>query len=327
MNLGRIDSVSDRTLNRLLVWGGGALAVCVLAFSVFYYFDQRIDGGPSMAEREVAAAESAVRENPADIGVRLRLASAYRLDDRPDDARTQYEEVLRASNGHRVALAGLGTLLYAQGDYQGAAPNFQEIVDTGVKGEFAGADTILQESLFYLGSIDLKAGRVDKGIEELNGALKIDRTDSDALYLLGTALVAKGEVEDGIAALRDAVAFVPKGWCDPYQAMADAYSKVEEPAEAEYAAAMVDFCQDRPDQATQRLQALTDGPASVEAMLGLGLVAESQADRDVAAKWYREVLEEDAQNLAASSGLARLEGGPHVPSDASDEGTVAEGRN
>ena len=229
--------------------------------------------------------------------------------------------------GHRVALVGLGTLLYAQGDYQGAATKFREIVDTGVKGEFASADTILQESMYYLGSIDLRAGRTDQAIEEVSGALRIDRADSDSLYLLGTALINKGEVKDGIDALRDAVAFVPKGWCDPYLAMAAAYTKLKDSAEAEYAAAMVDFCQDRPDQAIQRLQALTDGPASVEAMLGLGLVAESQADREVAAKWYRKVLKKDAQNLAASSGLARLDGGSHTPSDASDEATVAEGRS
>lgn len=327
MNLGRIDSVSDRTLNRILVWGGAALAVCVIAFSVFYYFDQRIDGGPSMAEREVAAAEAAVVENPSDIGVRLQLASAYRMDDRPELARAQYEEILRVAKGHRVALVGLGTLLYAQGDYEGAATKFREIVDAGVTGEFASADTILQESMYYLGSIDLKAGRTDQAIEEFSGALRIDRTDSDSLYLLGTALISKGEVKDGIGALRDAVAFVPKGWCDPYQAMADAYTTLKDTDEAEYAAAMVDFCQDRPDQATQRLQALTDGPAAVEAMLGLGLVAESQADRDVAAKWYRKVLKKESENLAASSGLARLEGGSHGPSDPSSEDTVAEGSN
>ena len=64
MKPGRIDSVSDRTLNRLLVWGGGALAVCVIAFSVFYYFDQRVAGGPSIAERQVEQAEAAVVESP-----------------------------------------------------------------------------------------------------------------------------------------------------------------------------------------------------------------------------------------------------------------------
>ena len=305
MKLGRIESVSDRTLNRLLVWGGGALAVCVLAFSVFYYFDQRIDGGPSMAERTIAAAEAAVVETPSDLGVRLQLASAYLLGERLDDAQKQYEEVLGAEENHRAALLGLGTVLYAKGDLDGAIEPFRSIVTTGVEGEFAGADLTLQEAQYYLGSIDLQKGNPAKAIEELQAALAISPTDSDALFLLGKALISEGRAADGVQSIRSAVAFVPTGWCEPYQAMADAYSVLKQQEQQEYAAAMLDFCQERDEQAKSRLTALTEGSAAVDAMVGLGLIAEKQSDRDAAADWYAKALKANPGNASAASGLAR----------------------
>jgi hypothetical protein len=51
---------------------------------------------------------------------------------------------------------------------------------------------------------------------------------------------------------------------------------------------------------------LTDGPAAVDALLGLGTVAESTAGREDAIKWYEKVLTIDAKNTGALSALTRL---------------------
>ena len=49
----------------------------------------------------------------------------------------------------------------------------------------------------------------------------------------------------------------------------------------------------------RRLTALTSGSAAIDAMLGLGMVAEASSNRDEAVSWYRKVLAADAKNTTA----------------------------
>lgn len=311
MNLGRIDSVSDRTLNRLLVWGGAALAVCVIAFSVFYYVDQRVADGPSISERAVSRAEAAVVGAPSNVGLRVALAEAYQMDDRLDDSLKQYDEVLKVEPDHRAALLGQGRLLYVKGDLDRAAIPLEKVASTAVDGEFAGADVQLQEALYYLGAIDLAKGRTDEAITHLDRSLSINPADSDAHFQLGTALASAGRAKDAVEHFRTAVLFVPTDWCQPYDAMAAAYSTLKDSAEQAYAAAMAQFCQGDATGATAALTGLVEGPAKVDAMVGLGLIAEKAADREAATTWYQKALDADGSNLTASSGLARLKGTSH----------------
>ena len=116
------------------MWGGGALAVCVIAFSVFYYFDQRVSSGPSIAERQVEQAEAAVVESPSNIGLRVALAEAYQMDNRVDDSLKQYGEVLRVEPDHRAALLGQGRLLYVKGDVDNAVDALGQDRQDGAQG-------------------------------------------------------------------------------------------------------------------------------------------------------------------------------------------------
>jgi tetratricopeptide (TPR) repeat protein len=317
MKPGRIESVSDRTLNRLLVWGGGALAVCVIAFSVFYYFDQRVSSGPSIAERQVEQAEAAVVESPSNIGLRVALAEAYQMDNRLDDSLTQYGEVLRVEPDHRAALLGKGRLLYAKGDVDNAVEPLDKIARTALKGEFAGADVQLQEALYYLGAIDLQKGRAEDAITHLERSLSINPADSDAHFQLGSALMKAGRAKDAVPEFRTAVLFVPTDWCEPYNAMAAAFAELKDAAGQQYAQAMAQFCQGDPDGATQALTGLAEGTQGVDAMVGLGLIAEKAADRQKAAEWYQKALDADSENVTAASGLARLAGTSHSPTSTS----------
>ena len=106
----------ERTLDRLIRIG---LVVVVIGIGIEvsdYFLDWR-NGEDSLLERQITATEEAVREQPNETGLRLRLAETYRVADRPDSALEQYDEVLkleedqsRRSSGPRGARSSPGSI-------------------------------------------------------------------------------------------------------------------------------------------------------------------------------------------------------------------------
>lgn len=305
----RIVSPTDRVVGRTLWVEVAILGIGLALFGGFYLADQRVSAGPSLSQRQVRAAEEQVRTAPNSIAARLELARAYQRDGRSDDALRQYQEILAADGTNRLALLGAGSIYLANHDLDRAAETYRAVVGTAGTGEFAGADPQLQEAHYYLGQIRLTQGELDDAATELQAALRIEPTDSDAWYLLGTARLKDGDAKAAAAALREAVRFVPTGWCEPYSALVQAYHQLGQAPQERYAGAMVAFCRHDPDAAVRELTPLTTGPVAVEAMLGLGMIAENGTDRDAARQWYRRVLAADPDNAAATSALARLDGG------------------
>ena len=303
-------SVSDQRLSRLLRLGVLVLAVGVLAFAGVYYQDQHVNAGPSLLSRQTDSAEQAVRKAPTNIGVRLQLAAAYRQGKRYDDALTQYDEILKADGTNRAAILGRGGALMATGDLTAAATAYRKITGAAATGEFAGADPQLEEAHYYLGSIAVTQGKSKVAVTELQAAVKIDGSDSDALYLLGVARLRDGAPQLAVDSLKQALLFVPTGWCEPYSQLAQAYAKLGRLPQATYARAMTDFCHQKTAAATRQLKTLTAGPVAVDAMLGLALIAESESSNAEAASWLKKVLTVDATNVTAKSALSQLGVGP-----------------
>jgi tetratricopeptide (TPR) repeat protein len=282
------------------------LAIGVAAFGFMYYQDQHVDAGPSLVGRQILGAEAAVKKAPNNLEVRLQLAAAYVQDKRPDDALSQYDVILKADKTNRPALLGRGHILITKGDLKAAAATYHKITDVAVKGEFAGADPQAQEAHYYLGQIALTQGNTRVAITELQAALKIDRTDSDALYLMGLARVKQGATQLAVDSFKQALLFVPTGWCEPYSQLALAYGKLANAPQATYAGAMANFCHKKPVEAKRQLSTLTTGPVKVDALLGLGLIAETQSLNPEAIASYQKVLKVDPTNANAISSLSRL---------------------
>jgi tetratricopeptide (TPR) repeat protein len=118
--------------------------------------------------------------------------------------------------------------------------------------------------------------------------------------------VQKGQQAKAVATFRNALRFVPIGWCEPYQQMQAAYTTLGKPELASWASAMAGFCGNDVAGAKARLTALTSGPAAVDALLGLGLIAETQHDTKGAIASYQRALAEDPKSTAAISALAAL---------------------
>jgi tetratricopeptide (TPR) repeat protein len=299
-------SASDRRLSTMLRVGVAVLVIGALAFAGIYYKDQHVDAGPSMVERQIVGAEAAVKKTPNNIETRLQLAAAYLQDKRPDDALAQYDEILRADKGNRTVLLERGRILIGKGDLTGAAVSYHKITDVAAKGEFAGADPLAQEAHYYLGSILVKQGKTKEAMVELQKALKIDATDSDSLYLLGVAQLKEGAPKLAVGSLKKALLFVPTGWCEPYTQLALAYGKIALAPQQTYATGMANFCLKKPAVAKTQLKTLTTGPVKVDALLGLGLIAETESNNAEAVSWYKQVLTLDRTNATATSSLSRL---------------------
>lgn len=295
------ERATDRWIRRLAI----LLVVGVALTAALYVLDRRVDTGPGLAERTVLAAEAKVRDDPNDVNSRLALGDAYEAAGRYQDAALQYGEILKAVPDSRLGLIGHGRTLFLAGDLAGAKRDLNAIIDVAAAGEMAGADPQLEAAYYYLGAIALQEQDAQNAIDLLGRALRINRTDADALLLVGRAFIQVGDPGDAIAALRKAVALVPVGWCDPYADLERAYSAASDAAGASYAAGMTAVCDKRSDEARRILTPLTSGAFAIDAKVGLGLLAESEADLEAAADWYRQALADDPVNFQASQGLAR----------------------
>src|SRR5664280_188585 len=302
----RTTSVSDRRVSLLLRAGVVVLVIGVAAFGTIYFQDQHVSAGPSLIDRQTTAAESAVKLAPNNIDARLTLAADYQLDKRSNDALNQYSIILQAVKGNRFALLGQGSVLIAQGKLTAAAASYKQITAGNAKGEFAGADPQLQEAYYNLGSIAVKQGKTTDAILELQAALGIDPQDSDSLYLMGLAQLQAGKTQLAVDAFNKAVSFVPTGWCEPYTQLSLAYTKLHSAPAATYNTALADFCHNKTAEAKRQLMTLTKGPQAVEAMLELGLIAQTGSSNAEATTWYKKVLSVDRTNAAAIANLKQL---------------------
>jgi tetratricopeptide (TPR) repeat protein len=296
----------EQTLDRLIRTGLKAVVIGIGLVAVIYFVQLRANTSPSLVERQIAAAEDSVRDQPNEVGHRLRLAELYRAAERPDDAFEQYDEVLDFESDQVMALLGRGELSAEQGQLAEAESSFRQVIGNSGGAEFSAVDPQLEAAHYGLASVMLKQGLAKKAMRAAKRAVAIEPTDADAWYLLGTAALEADAPRTAVGALRKAVLFVPSGWCEPYEGLSEAYGALGRRPHAQYASAMVDLCEERTDGAARRLKPLTSGPVAIDAMLGLGMVAEAESDRAGARRWYRKVLAADAGNFNARSGLNRL---------------------
>jgi len=302
---GRALTLSDTTITKLIRVSAGALVVGTLAIVALRVLD-RPNHGPTLFDREIDAAREVLKSAPDAIGPRLQLAHVYRSAGRHQEALEQYDEILKVEASEKTALLGRADILLEDGDLGGASKAYGKVIATTRGGEFSPVDPQREHAYYGLASVALAQGRARDAVAAASSALKIDATDADAWYLLGTSNLAAGDPRAAVEGLRRAVLFVPTGWCEPYADLGTAYGHLGQRARASYANAMLDFCQQRPERAVQTLERLTSGPAAVDAMLGLAMIAESTSDRTAAVRWYHKVVAADPSNFNARAGLTRL---------------------
>ncbi len=297
---------NDRLLTLFLRIGVAVLVIGLVGVGFLYYRDQHVDPAPSMLQQQINLSEAAVRKSPNNVDSRLALGLVYQQAKRYDDAVAQFDQVLKAAPDSKDALVAKGFALLEKGDLTNATAPLTKVVQATRKGEFANSDSLLGAAYYYLGVIANKQHKPDVAIDQLGHSLSIAPTDSDAMYQVGLAQLQQGKQAEAVATFKNALRFVPTGWCEPYQQLKTAYTSMKKPELASYASAMAAFCGERVDEAKAQLTALTSGPAGVDAMLGLGLIAESQSDTKGAVAWYEKAIAKDPKNVAAMSSLSSL---------------------
>ncbi len=295
----------ERTLNHLIVWLAILLVVSVVGFGTYYYYDrQGGPTGPSPVDRDIAKWEQAVKDDPSLLGPRLALADLYYGVKRYKESVEQYLAASAIDDKNLVALWGLGRSLLALGDPAGAAANFQKVIDASkdadVRGDLVGA------AYYYMGQIAISQNNADVAIESLKAAVSIDRSDADAMELLGAAYVMKGTYDDALDQLAKAVRFVPD-FAEAYDQMALAYDGKGMASEARYARGMAMFSRGDLKKAQKELEAATESlPQFTPGWVGLGLVLEKAGRKDGAIKAYDAARALDPNDFNARAGLIRL---------------------
>lgn len=298
----------QQRLTRMVWVALTAVLLLAVSFGGYYYFDRYVHvNDQSPIVQSTALLETTVRENPDDVEARVTLAQNYMQSGRYSDAIEQAGQVLDAFPDHHGALFVQGLAYAKAGQPDDSIEPLARLVVLRRQSPMAQTDNTLETALFFLGQSYLEVGRSDYAIDAFTEALTINRTDADALYLLGVAYAQNGQMEMALAQYQNAVRFVPD-FAEAYQGMADCYHKLNQPDHLLYAEGMVAYANHNFEAARQHLEsAAANLPDFVPALLGLGLTYEQLGQLDAAQSFLERAVALEPDNFLATHALGRVQ--------------------
>lgn len=297
---------SDRDLNRWIKRVALLLVGLVVVFVAIYALDRFRPASPQIIDTRLAALEEAVRTTPSDISSRGQLADMYVTKGRYQDAIAQYNAILETGKAMELAYLGRARAYMGLEQWDAARADWEKVVEIAKPGEMANVDPTLEAAYYNLALIAMKQSRYADAVTNVESALKIKRSDADALFLAGQAYTETGDLANAELALRLSVQYVPIGWAEPYQALEATFVKAGRAAMAEWAKAMSDIASSTNlDTVQARLERLVDTEAGTDAAIGLGLYFETNGNLDKASEWYGVALQKQPTNAAARLGFGR----------------------
>ncbi len=298
--------MSPKTIDRM-IW---VLALLVLvgavSFAGYYYWDRYYKRGPSLVDLETAHLEEMVKQDPANAILRVEVAKRYMARDMLDAAIQQAQEALKIDPAMEEAFLLLGDAYRLKGDFSSALEQYQQVVELNKDNEFAGINPNLEAAYYEIGEIYLVQGELEKARDAFIEALKIERTDADAILGLGITYQRLGEHDKALEQFRRAIRLVPK-FPEVYEAMKASYQELGQPAGVAYAEGMLYYAQGEPQKALEKLQeALATDAEFIELYFGLGLVYEELNQPEQAVEALNKYLEVHPDDLAAQYAITRL---------------------
>ena len=283
------------------------LAISVV-FGAYYFWDRYVHPGDmSPVELGITHLEQVVQADPGDQNARLSLIQYYIDNENYPEAIEQSQQVLNAYPDNTGAFLLLGIAYTKTNQYQIAIDTLEQFVALRRASQEIQKDTVLETSLYYIGQNYLSLNQPLQAIEALSEALEIDRTDADAIYLLGSAYAQEGQFQEAIDSYLDAVRFVPD-FTEAYRGLSECYNKLHQPEMESYAQGMEAFSQRDYNKARQILeQTASQLPDFPPLFLGLTLTYEQLGEIKLAQENINRVLELDPNNINAQNALMRIQ--------------------
>ncbi|RMF47398.1 MAG: tetratricopeptide repeat protein [Anaerolineae bacterium] len=298
----------DRMLKRLVLLMAIAVGLVFLSFGSYYYWDRYVRiGDQSPLERDIAALEEAVREDPQDPERRVALAEYYLGKGLYAEALKQANEVLKAFPDNDRAMLVKGIAYVRTGDYQNAIEPLQGFIDLRKDSPMANTDIALETAYYFLGESYMALEQPENAIEPLEAAIKIERTDADALYQLGVAYIETGQPETALPYLERAVRLVPD-FTEAYTAMIDVYTAEGKSDYVAFARGMQAFSLGDYETAQVHLEHATQAlPEFAPAFVGLAMTYEKQGNLDAAMQAAETAVQLAPEDFSAQQTYGRLQ--------------------
>lgn len=277
---------------------------------------------------------AAVRENPDDLALRVRLAQALSLAGRRNEAVKQYESILKVKDDHAPALAGLGTIALREKDYKTAEKYYRQVIEIAAKDSESANSAGLEQAYFYLGTAIMEQKRYEEAAGYFKEALRLKRDSSTTHYLLAVCLRELELPEAYRESLGNTLLFDPAhpeanydygrillaegdeaGAAEHFRISANAAPNVEIPRKALEALGPWEKRMEtaRGLEKSDRGRALVEArvaaalkPRSAETFVLLGDLYAGAGNKVKARESYSHALGMDAENDAAKAGLERV---------------------
>ena len=223
--------------------------------------------------------------------MRINLALLYLDNGQYKKAESELLAVLDRDKNYNDALYSLGFLYIKTEEYQKAIEPFLTIVELNKDNPLRLINRQLEAVYYYLGIAYHELGSYQEAIDSLNEALLIDKTDADAWYLLGNVYRDMEDYDSAIDSYKQSLRFVPE-FKEVYQELVVCYENSGNADLANYAKAMVDYCNGLTDSAIEQLERInTTGNHYAEVYLGLGMSYEKEGEIQLAISAYEYALE------------------------------------
>lgn len=291
----------------------------------------------SPSAREIANLTAKLRANPNDYDIRMRLAQTYAMAGRDTEAIEQYEIVLKANKNFVPALSGVGFEHLKRKQWKQGEEYFRKVISLTEKDTKTVGSSPLETAYFYLGTALMEQRQYEEAAGAFKAALRLRRDSADASYALAVCYRELGIMEGYEDSLVYTLQFDPNmpeanydygllllskvdvaGAAEHFRRSADAAPGIDKPQNELDKLGNPDdrLAEAKKEKTTDPARALVNArvaaaldPESVEALVLVGELYESEKQPKLAAETYEKILVLDPGNAIATEGLKRVENG------------------
>jgi tetratricopeptide (TPR) repeat protein len=319
------------------ILGVAALVLVIggfLGYSVWAQNKMVRDTSPS--SREIASLVAKLRANPNNFDTRMRLAQAFAVAGRDDEAIEQYKAVLKVNKNFVPALSGVGFEYLKQKKWKEGEGYFRKVIELTENDTEKVGSSPLETAYFYLGTSLMEQRKYEEAVGFFRAALRLRRDSADAAYALAYSynqLDLKEAYEEWLLYTLQFDPNMPEANYDygillmsrndtataaeHFRLSAKAAPGVDKPqieldklGNADDRLAEAKRLKPDPTQAlVQARIAFALDPESVEALALVGELYETTGQTEKAAEAYRKLLVLDPGNAIATEGLKRVSNG------------------